>query len=286
MHNILITTSSFGKNEPALIEKIEEKGFDVILNPYGRKLTEDEVDKLIDQHQPVGMIAGVEPLTRTVLEKAANLKAVSRCGIGLDSVDLEAARKLDIIVSNTPDAPTIPVAELTLGMILSLLRRIHTSDSSIRNGKWERPMGELLYKKTVGIIGCGRIGTYLARLLMPFECTVLGCDIVDKSEECYQHASFEEILTKADVVTLHIPYSPNNNYFMNAKCINAMKKEAILINTSRGGIVDEAVLYDALKNSRIGGAALDCFEEEPYEGPLKQLNNVLLTAQLDKGVIE
>lgn len=280
MDNILITTSTFGENDPSLIESIKEKGLEVILNPYIRKLAKHEVSKLMDRHQPIGMIAGVEPLTKGILKKAKNLKIISRCGIGLDSVDLKAANELGIIVTNTPDAPTIPVAELTLGIILTLMRRIHLSDSSIRNGKWERPMGKLLYKKTVGIIGCGRIGTYLARLLVPFECTVLGCDIVDKSEECYQQVSFGEILREADVITLHIPYSPGNDYFMNSRHINSMKKGAFLINTSRGGIVDEAALYDALKNSRIGGAALDCFEEEPYEGPLKQLNNVLLTAHI------
>ena len=280
MSSILITTSSFSKNEPTLIEKIKEKGFDVILNSYGRKLTEDEVDKLIDQYQPVAMIAGIEPLTRYVLEKAANLKVVSRCGIGLDSVDLEAARELDIIVTNTPDAPTIPVAELTLGMILSLLRRIHISDSSIRNGSWERPMGNLLYKKTVGIIGCGRIGTHLARLLHPFECKILGYDIADMDRGLFEKVSIDDLLHKADIISLHIPYSKENHHCINDERINIIKQGAFIINAARGGLVDEDALYRALKTSRLGGAALDCFEIEPYKGPLKDMDNVLLTSHI------
>ena len=280
MPNILITTSSFAKNESALIEKIEEKGFDVILNPYGRKLTEDEVDELIDRHQPVGMIAGVEPLTRSVLEKADNLKAISRCGIGIDSVDLEAARVLDIIVTNTPDAPTIPVAELTLGMILSLLRRIHLSDASIRKGGWERPMGNLLYQKTVGIIGCGRVGTYLARFLHPFECRILGYDLVSMDRGFCERVSLDALLHNADIITLHIPYSTENHHFINDERIKIMKHGAFLINAARGGLVDEDALYSALNNSSLGGAALDCFEVEPYNGQLKDLENILVTSHI------
>ena len=168
MTKILITTSSFCEHDPNLLRTISENGLSYKINPYGCKLTEAEVSELIEQHQPVGMIAGVEPLTRKVLERAKGLKVISRVGVGLDSVDLQVAKDLCIVVTNTPDAPTIPVAELTLGMILSLLRRIHISDASIRRGEWVRPMGNLLHGKIVGIIGCGRIGSYLTGLLSSF----------------------------------------------------------------------------------------------------------------------
>ena len=280
MHKILITTSSFARNDRSLPDTFAVKGLQIALNPYARKLSESEVNELIQEHQPIGMIAGVEPLTRGVLEKTKNLKVISRVGIGMDSVDLQTAKNLDIVVTNTPDAPTIPVAELTLGMILSLLRRIHISDASIRGSDWVRPMGNLLHGKTVGIIGCGRIGSYLAGLLSSFGCKILGCDpFVNKSDNFFL-VGLEKILSDADIISLHIPYNRGNHHFINAGRIQNMKKGALLINAARGGLVDEDALSSALSSGHLGGAALDCFEQEPYTGKLKDLENVLLTAHI------
>jgi len=282
MHKIIITTSSFAKNEPGLLDMFAEHGLQMFLNPFGRKLSEDEVSEIIVQQQPIGMVSGVESLTRQVLEKAKNLKVISRAGIGMDNVDLQAAKDLGIVVTNTPDAPTIPVAELTLGMILSLLRRIHVSDAGIRRGEWVRPMGNLLHGKTVGLIGCGRIGSYLARLLSSFECIILGYDPfidIDKNDK-FSMVGLERILSDADILSLHIPYSQENRHFINAERIQNMKKGALLINAARGGLVDEDALYNALSSGYLGGAALDCFEQEPYTGKLKDLDNVLLTAHI------
>ena len=280
MQKILITTSSFGKRDSSLFHTLSENGLAYNLNPHSRKLTESEVSALIEQYQPVGMIAGVEPLPRRVLEKAQRLKAISRAGIGMDSVDLQAARDLGIAVTNTPDAPTIPVAELALGMILSLLRRIHISDASIRRDDWVRPMGNLLHDKTVGLIGCGRIGSYLAGLLSPFGCTVLGYDpFIDKTKHS-QLVGLEQIFSDADIISLHIPYSQSSHHFINAQIIRSMKQGALLINAARGGLIDEDALYHELLSGHLGGAALDCFEQEPYTGKLKNLDNVLLTAHI------
>ena len=280
MTEILITTSSFGKQDSSLLQILSENGLSYKLNPYARKLTESEVSELIEQHQPVGMIAGVEPLTRKVLEKAKNLKVISRAGIGMDSVDLQAAKDFGIVVTNTPDAPTIPVAELTLGMIISLLRRIHISDASIRHGEWIRPMGNLLHGKTVGLIGCGRIGSYLAGLLSSFGCIILGYDpFIDKSDK-FPLVGLGKILSDADIISLHIPYNQKNYNFIDAEKIQKMKKGALLINASRGGLIDEDALYKALSSGYLGGAAMDCFEEEPYTGKLKEFDNVLLTAHI------
>jgi len=280
MTEILITTSSFGKRDSSLLQTLSGNGLAYNLNPYSRKLTESEVSALIEQHQPVGMIAGVEPLTRKVLEKAQRLKAISRAGVGMDSIDLQAARDLGIAVTNTPDAPTIPVAELTLGMVLSLLRRIHISDASIRHGEWVRPMGNLLHGKTVGLIGCGRIGSYLARLLSSFGCKILGYDpFIDKNDK-FSLVGLEKILSDSDIITLHIPYNQENHHFINAERIQNMKKGSLLINAARGGLIDEDALYNALSSGHLGGAAMDCFEEEPYAGKLKDLDSVLLTAHI------
>ncbi|MCF8069385.1 MAG: phosphoglycerate dehydrogenase [Desulfobacterales bacterium] len=280
-YKILITTSSFAKNDLNLLKSITEQGLQFVLNPFSRKLTETEVFELIEQHQPVGMIAGVEPLTRKVLEKAQVLKVISRAGIGIDSVDLYAVKDLGITITNTPDAPTIPVAELTLGMILTLLRSIHISDTSIRHyNSWVRPMGNLLHGRTVGLIGCGRIGSYLSKLLSSFGCEILGFDpLIDKNDN-FSIVSLEKILSNADILSLHIPYNQKNHHFINTERIKNMKKGSLLINTARGGLIDEDALYDALSSGYLGGAAIDCFEQEPYTGKLKKLDNVLLTAHI------
>lgn len=280
MQQILITTSSFDAKNSGLLQSLTAAGFGYALNPHGRKLTESEVADLVERHQPIGIIAGVEPLTRRVLKKDGKLKVISRAGIGMDSVDLQAARDLGIVVTNTPDAPTIPVAELTLGLILSLFRRIHVSDASIRRDEWMRPMGNLLHGKTVGIIGCGRIGSYLAGLLSSFGCIVLGHDPFPDRPGSFQPVGLEQILSDADIVSLHIPYNQDNHHFINAQRIQSMKKGALLINAARGGLVDEEALYSALYSGHLGGAALDCFEQEPYTGKLKDLDNVLLTAHI------
>ena len=280
MPDVLITTSSFGKTDSRSLDRLTELNINTVLNPLGRKLKESEVDELIRQHNPHGMIAGVEPLTRQVLERATKLRVLSRCGIGLDTVDLKAAEDLDITVTNTPDAPTIPVAELTLGMILSLLRQIHIADASIRRNEWQRPMGTLLLGKTVGIVGCGRIGSYLAKLLTPFGANVLGCDPACTVGDCFDLVGFPDLLAHADIVTLHLPYSESTHHLINKDRIQTMKKGAFLVNAARGGLIDEQALYVAVESGYLAGAALDCYEHEPYTGPLRKLDNVLLTSHI------
>lgn len=280
MKNILITTSSFGEQCPEHLASLQGSGLKAVMNPYGRKLTEDEVAGLIQEFQPVGMIAGVEPLTRAVMEKAPFLKAISRCGIGMDSVDLSAAEELGIVVSNTPDAPTIPVAELTIGLILTLLRSLHVSDASIRLGGWERPMGGLLHGKIVGIVGCGRIGSYVAKIVSAFGCRLIGYDPYITSHANVELMALEELLQLSDLISLHIPYSDNNHHIINAERIAHMKQGAVLVNASRGGLVDEVALVEALESGKLSGAAIDCFEQEPYAGPLAGKANTLLTSHI------
>jgi D-3-phosphoglycerate dehydrogenase / 2-oxoglutarate reductase len=280
MSTILITTSSFGKNDPSPLNYLKKSGLSPVLNPFGRKLTEKEVLDLIQKHNPVGILAGVEPLTADVLGQAQSLKAIARAGIGMDSVDQNAAGNLGISVSNTPDAPTIPVAELTLGMILSLMRGIHFTDASIRSGGWERPMGNLLYGKTLGIIGCGRIGTRLAKYLKAFECRVIGCDPACEYHDHIIIHDLDTLLYQSDIISLHLPYMFETHHFMNQQRIHNMKPGSYLVNAARGGLLDENALYKALADGHLAGAALDCFEQEPYTGPLKDLGNVLLTGHI------
>ncbi len=279
MNNILTTTSSFSIND-------FPTGLNVIHNPYKRKLTEDEIKGLIAKYQPVGIIAGVEPLTREVLMTAKKLKVISRCGIGVDSVDLKAAEELGIKVTITPEAPMISVAELTIGLILSLIRKINVLDAGIRKGEWKGPKGNLLSGKTVGIIGCGRIGTYVSRLLKAFGCNVIGYDNHVREHEVCRIVGFEELLKESDIITLHIPYTEENKNIIGAEQLKKMKPSCLLINAARGGLIDEDALYEALKNGEIAGAALDCFAEEPYKGPLTKLENTVLTPHMGSSAIE
>lgn len=277
---ILITTSSFDSDAVDSIQRLRAAGIEIVMNPHGRRLSESDVAALMDE-RVVGMVAGVEPLTRSVLARAKNLRVLSRCGIGLDSVDLDAAREFGIKVCNTPEAPSLPVAELTLAMMLNVLRRISEADREIRLGNWKPLMGGLLHGRTVGLIGCGRIGRRVSQLARAFGAHVMACDSARPALDSGVVAcDLDRLLAAADIVSLHIPYTDSNRHLLNAARLAAMKPGAILINVSRGGLVDEAALLAALEAGHLAGAALDAFEQEPYKGPLAAMPQVLLTAHM------
>lgn len=280
MPKILITTSSFDVAGSRELVLLKEKGFEIVLNPFKRKLTEAEVATLLND-DVVGMIAGVEPLTRNVLTGCKQLKVVSRCGIGMDSVDQEAARQLGMVVMNTPGAPVVAVAELTIAHILNLLRRVGQADRSIRNGEWKQIMGNLLAAQTVGIIGYGRIGKRVSQIAHAFGAKVIVYDKCEVSLEAdLAFMPMDELLQRADVVSLHVPYEPSTHHLIDDRRLRLMKSGAFLVNVSRGGLVDEEALANALRENRLAGAGIDAFEEEPYRGPLASLNEVLLTAHM------
>lgn len=277
---ILITTSSFGRGDKAGLNALRENDFEPVLNPYGRRLSESEVSGLLQEVRPVGMVAGVEPLTAAVLGGAPGLRVVSRCGIGLDTVDLDAAASLGISVYNTPDAPTPAVAELTVGLMMDLVRAISAVDASIRRGEWYRPEGRLLGAMTVGIVGCGRIGGAVANILRSFGSRVIGCDPALKEHAVIEIRDFDEVLAQSDLVTLHVPFAPETKKLMNRDALGRLRRGAFLVNASRGGLVDESALAEALNNGQLAGAAVDCFDEEPYMGPLRDCANTVLTAHI------
>jgi len=286
MSRILITTGSFGQDDRSPLYSLRDAGYEPMLNPYRRKLTEDEVLKLILEIKPLGMIAGLEPITARVIEQAEGLKAISRLGIGIDNVDLIAAEKMGIAVLNTPDAPTQAAAELTIGLAMTCLRRIVEVNVVIRAGNWERPKGKLLGKQTLGIIGCGRIGSAVAKLAAPFGTKILGHDPYLDSHPTIDLKSILELLAEADIVSLHIPYKESTHHLVDKQFLSNMKKDALLICVSRGGIVDEDALQAALTSNHLSGAALDVFAHEPYKGPLAQLDNVVLTPHIGSHTME
>lgn len=286
---VLATTSSFSLQDPAPKAALTGAGFQIVENPFKRKLTELEVINLLAEHKPVGLFAGVEPLTAKVLEgSAAHLKVISRCGIGLDTVDLDAAARLGIKVFNTPDAPSQAVAELAIGLMLAVLRRIAEGDAAVRRGDWKPMMGRLLGVRTVGVVGLGRIGARVAALAAAFGSPVLAYEPrADAPVPAgVKRASLDDLIKSSDIVTVHVPMSPENKNLLNSSRIAAMKPGAILINASRGGLIDEAALLQALKDKRLSGAGLDTFEDEPYKGPLKDLTQVVLTPHMGSAAEE
>ena len=275
---VLISTSSFNLANFAQLSDLKNAGVEVKLNPFAARLTEEQVIDLLGTNT-IGLIAGLEPLTKNVLQAAKSLKVIARVGTGLDSVDLVAAKELEIAVLNTPDAPTKAVAELTIAHILGLLRQVSQADRQVRAGVWKGLMGSLLETKTVGIVGFGRIGKRVATLIAAFGASVIISDAQVKSSD-FENVGLDELCTRSDIVSLHLPYSQATHHIIDEKRMNLMKKGSFIVNISRGGLVDEAMLLVALKSGHLAGAALDCFEQEPYEGELRNLESVQITAHM------
>jgi len=283
MARILIATSPFGKTGSKPIDILKSSGNQLIFNPLGRRLKKNEVTEFINDVDAV--IAGTEPYNEETLKDAKHIKVISRVGIGFDNVDLCYCKKNNITVTFTPEAPSDGVAELTLANILNLLRHIHASDHSVREGAWNRLMGRLVREVNIGIIGVGRIGSRVIKLLESFQPKkILATDIDEKvygsPYPLVEWCDINKLIKESDVISLHIPMNKNNNKFINRNVISMMKTGAMFINTSRGQIVDEDALTDALLQHHLGGAALDVFTHEPYEGPLTGLDNVILTAHI------
>ena len=278
MGKILCTTSGFGKTDTSVIKDIKKKGFEVVLNPYGRKLELSELKNLVLDNNPVGMLAGTEPIPREILELSKGfLKIISRVGVGWDNVDRVAAEELGIKVFRTEGVLNQSVAELTLGMMLCALRSIARHDREIRSCVWEKHMGSQLQGKTVGIIGFGAIGQRVGELASAFGAKIVYFDPYPKTVSDAELLTQAELLVRADIITLH---ADGSNHILGESEIAACKKGAIVINTARGGLIDERALFSALRTSRLSYACLDVFEKEPYSGPLTQLDNVVLTTHI------
>lgn len=286
MNKILITTSSFDMAGEGYVSEIRSKGYEPVLNPFGRKLQKSEIHQLIADHQPVGIIAGVEPYDSDVIEGAQALKTIARVGVGVDSIDMQALENAGISVTITPTATTLAVSELTVGMILSLLRKIPAHDSSMKTGEWKRFEGFLLHGKVVGIVGCGRIGTAIARLLSNFGCTIIGYDPHMSTHDQIRLTSLESVLQQSNIITLHLPLTKESRNILNRERLQLLRKGSYLLNIARGGLVDEHFVYEQLQQGTLAGIAFDCFEEEPYNGPLIRANNAICTPHIGSAASE
>lgn len=280
---IAIATSSFAQYSDEPLRLLEAGGIAYARNAAGRALAEDEAIELLQGC--VGVVAGTEPLTRRVMDALPELRAISRCGTGMDNVDMTAAREKGVAVRNTPDGPTLAVAELTLAYALDLMRRVSFMDRDMRAGVWKKRMGHLLNGKRVGVVGFGRIGRAAARLFQAFGCETAFADPF-ADDAAARKMELNVLLAWADVVTLHCPMPGDGSPLLDAERLQSMRKGAWLINAARGGLVDESALHALLVSGHLAGAALDVFAREPYDGPLAELDNVVLTPHIGSYAVE
>lgn len=288
MPKIFVSTVPFGEIDSRPLEVLQATGWEFVINPLGRKLTPQEVGEMASACD--GLIAGTEDVG-VVLDKATHLKIVCRVGIGLDSVPLAECRRRGIVVTYTPDAVTKAVAELTVGAMIGITRFVPQADRNTRDHHWKRLVGKRIGESVIGLLGLGRIGTEVVRLLAGFgPKEILVNDLKDKRTAIVglqndyglsiRQAEKDEIYSLCDVVSLHLPLSHATRKLIDAEVLKLFRPDAFLLNFARGGVVDEAALYDALKGHRIAGAAVDVFGQEPYSGPLTGLDNILLTQHM------
>jgi D-3-phosphoglycerate dehydrogenase / 2-oxoglutarate reductase len=283
MFKVLVTTVPFSVKNRYPLDLLEKNNIEYLINPLNKKLTEDELSTMVSDVDII--IAGTEPITQRVIDKAPNLKMISRVGIGLDSVALEAAKKRNITVSYTPDAPAPAVSELTIGLMLNLLRFVQLSNSEMHKGVWHRFFGRRLSNMTIGIIGFGRIGKGVFEHLKGFgNPKILINDVSPNNIEVESDNIFwatkEEIYQQSDVITIHTPLTVETKNLIQKEQLLMMKSDAILINTARGGIINEMDLYKVMESGHLSGAAIDVFDFEPYQGNLKSVDRCILTAHM------
>ena len=271
---IAVTSRTFSKNE-YLKNKLLESFSNVKFNDSGLALSGKELVDFLSNRE--GAIVALEKINSTIISECPSLKILSKYGVGLDNIDQLALNEKNIKLGWTGGVNATSVAELALCFMIAISRNVFTTSQELRNKTWNNNGGFQLAGKTIGIIGCGHIGSRIAKILHSLECTILIHDLLDKSEFCKpinaKQVSKSEILELSDVVTLHIPYESSTHHFLDEKEFSKMKNNSILINTSRGNIVNENALFNAL-NSKLLGAGMDVFSTEPpLESPLLSLKN-------------
>lgn len=281
-YKILVATRSFGSTSSKPWDVLNQAGCEIVKADMSQKMTEQ---RLIELLQGVdGAIIGVVPMTAHVLETAPALKVVSMHGVGVDHIDLTAAARRGVVIANCLGSNDQSVADLTIGLMISIARNIPSVDNKLRHGGWGAHAGNELWKKTIGLVGLGRIGRGVAKRALGFDMQVLAYDPYVRSGDVAQGislVSFDEVLKEADYVSLHAALSEETRHMIGAMQLQTMKPTAYLINTARGALVDEAALYNALAQKQIAGAALDVFNEEPpKDSPLLQLENLVITPHI------
>ncbi|HQD41858.1 MAG TPA: phosphoglycerate dehydrogenase [Bacillota bacterium] len=282
MDKVLVTNASFAKYSKRAEEILQDYGLEII---RVKQPVTGENDLLGQLDDVVAIITGLEPVTGKVINSAPRLRVIVKHGIGVDNIDLDAAKEKGVIVANSPGTNREAVADLVFGLMLSLARKIPQSDRQVREGKWPKVFGQSVWGKTLGIIGLGVIGKSVAQRAKGFNMKVLAFDKYWDEEFASANgiirSEVDEILKESDFVTLHVPLMKETRNLIGEKQISIMKPTAYLINAARGGVVDEDALYKALKEGRIAGAGIDVFSTEPpTQSPLLGLQNVILTPHM------
>jgi len=281
---IAISTSSFASIDTAPLDLLRGKGLEVASNPFGRRLTEKEI--IIHLQSVDGLLAGLEPLNSNVFQECPQLKAIARVGIGMDNVDLNAAEKVGIKVSNTPDGPTDAVAEMTLTAALTLCRNIISSNSALHKKLWQKSIGLGLKNTNVLLIGYGRIGRKTAELFRVMGARIFVSDPALNQTDLILGEKLVELndgLKSANIITLH---AGGNQPILTAAAFEIMKDGVIILNSARGNLIDEGVLISALISGKVASAWLDVFTEEPYTGRLTEYDQVLLTPHISTYTVQ
>ncbi|MDR2020779.1 MAG: phosphoglycerate dehydrogenase [Treponema sp.] len=282
---VLVTATSFkadssGPAAEQLRRFVSEHGGEILYNPCGRPLSEDELIPLLADAD--GYIAGLDFVTKKAIDAAASLRVISRYGAGVDRVDLAAAKARNIAVCNTPGANAQAVADLTFALILAAARRIPMLDRKTREGQWPRSTGIELYGKRIGILGLGAVGRGVAKRARGFSMEVLACDPFIDTRYAEEHhiivSGFDALIAGSDVISLHLPLTEETRRIIDAGVMSRMKRGTIIINTARGGLIDEEAACGLLKSGHLGGLGLDAYETEPPgRSPLFDLENVVVT---------
>jgi len=278
---ILVTPTSYAKDDPELRTQLEAVVGQVQFNNSGKPLSAIELVEIVPGID--GYIAGLDEINRQVIEAGDSLKVISRYGVGVDRVDLQAAKDHSIVVTNTPAANSASVAELTIGLILSLARNIPVANQETKSGNWPRMSGVSLEGKVIGLVGFGAIGRGVAKRLAGFDCKTIAYDPVENKtiakELSVELLPLDQVVCQSDFLSLHCPLNEDTRNLIGVELIKCMKTGSYLINTSRGELVDEIALYHALVDQKLRGAALDAFSEQPpnKNNPLLILPQVVVS---------
>lgn len=280
---ILITPRSLTKDGHPDLGRLTSAGYQLVFSPPGKQPTEEELLTLLPQC--AGYLAGVEPVTAKVLEAAGSLRVISRNGTGIDNIDLATARQRGIHICRAEGANARGVAELAVGLILAVARSIPFSDHHLKAGDWQRRKGMELQGKTLGVVGCGRIGRLVASMSLGLGMDIVGYDVVPdpsfQPSDRFRFASLDEVLTHSHVITLHCPALPGGRPLIDAAALAKMPKGVLLINTARYDLVDASALAAAFQNGQVAGAAIDVFDREPPIGnPLVAHDRVIATPHI------
>lgn len=285
---IAVTSPSFSKN-PKLVKEIQRISGTVKLNVEGIRFDAEALYEYVKDAE--ALIVGLEPITEDLLKKCPDLKIISKYGVGLDNIALEACKSYGIEIGWKGGVNRISVAEMTLGFMLMLCRNLYATSNLLKQGTWNKSGGYQLSGKTIGLLGVGYVGKEVVRLLQPFGCKILVNDIRDQSEYYIEQglleSSKEDIFKQADIVSIHMPLDKLNHNLIDKEVFKIMKPTSFIINTARGGIVNENDLKEAIKTGQIAGAATDVYlEEPPQDKELLSLPNLITTPHIGGNAAE